>query len=95
MKKVYTRVDVFDVLILYVKCIWLDTCWFMLLYVLLFSFLLIDLIVASELPDADEEGGSDGEAEFGAFTYNFLLIMITENECFLICISLSCSYNMR
>lgn len=35
------------------------------------SFLLIDLILASELPDADEEGGSDGEAEFGAFPYIF------------------------
>lgn len=27
---------------------------------------LIDLIVALELPDADEEGGSGGEEEFGA-----------------------------
>lgn len=28
--------------------------------------MLIDLIVASELPDADEEDGSDGEDESGA-----------------------------
>lgn len=28
-------------------------------------FVLIGLIVASELPDADAEGGSDGDDDFG------------------------------
>lgn len=37
-----------------------------IIHVLLYVFVLINLIVASELPDADEEGGSDGEEEFGA-----------------------------
>lgn len=35
---------------------------------MVFSFVLTDLIVASELPDADEVEGSDGEEDLGPFT---------------------------
>lgn len=54
-------------------------------------FVLLDLIVDSELPDADVEGGSDGEEEFGAsILMCFLWTIIPENYTyvfdFLLCI---------